>query len=94
MHVNDPDSHPKIFKMLRSLELTKFNSTDLSLATLLARLQPSTHIQLQRDLVGQLFLKTLHRNAWSFVAKPVFIPLYITDDSHKSYIIILLRFRS
>lgn len=46
MHVlKDPDSRPEIFKMLRSLDLTEFNSTYLSLATLLARLRHSTHTQ-------------------------------------------------
>ena len=46
MHVlKDPDSHPEIFEMLRSLDLAEFNSTYLSLANLLARLRHSTHTQ-------------------------------------------------
>ena len=46
MHVlKDPDSHPEIFEMLRSLDLIEFNSTYLSLASLLARLRNSTHTQ-------------------------------------------------
>ena len=46
MHVlKDPDSHPELFKMLRSLDLTEFNSTYSSLAALLARLRRSTHTQ-------------------------------------------------
>ena len=46
MHVlKDPDSHPEIFEMLRSLDLIEFNSMYLSLANLLARLRHSTHTQ-------------------------------------------------
>jgi len=46
MHVlKDPDNRPEIFKMLRGLDLTEFNSTYSSLATLLARLRRSTHAQ-------------------------------------------------
>ena len=46
MHVlKDPDNRPEIFKMLRSLDLTEFNSTYSLLATLLARVRRSTHTQ-------------------------------------------------
>jgi hypothetical protein len=38
--------NPEIFKMLRTLDLREFNSTYLSLATLLARLRRSTHTQI------------------------------------------------
>ena len=38
--------NPEISKMLRMLDLTEFNSTYLSLATLLARLRRSTHTQI------------------------------------------------
>jgi len=41
--LKDPDGHPEIFEMLRVLDLKEFNSTYLSLATLVARLRRSTH---------------------------------------------------
>src|ERR1700738_4300399 len=43
--LKDPDSHPRIFEMIRNLDLVEFSSTYLSLPTLLARLQRSTHTQ-------------------------------------------------
>jgi len=47
MHVlEDPDSRPEMFEMLRSLDLLEFNSTYLSLANLLARLPHSTRTQI------------------------------------------------
>ena len=37
MHIlKDPDNHPEILEMLRSLNLLEFNSTYLSLANILA----------------------------------------------------------
>jgi len=46
MHIlKDPDSHPEILEMLRSLNLLEFNSTYLSLANLLARRRHSTRTQ-------------------------------------------------
>ena len=40
------EENREIFKMLRTLDLREFNSTYLSLATLLARLRRSTHAQI------------------------------------------------
>ena len=44
--LKDPDSHPAIFKMLRMLDLSEFNSTYRSLASLLARLRRSSQTQI------------------------------------------------
>jgi len=58
MHVlKDPDSHPEIVKMLRSLDLTEFNATYSSLATFLA-VQLTQKLHSQRRQARQLFLKT------------------------------------
>ena len=55
MHLlKDPDSHPEIFEMLRSLDLIEFNSTYLSLASLLlARLRRSTQTHIAFATPGQ-----------------------------------------
>jgi hypothetical protein len=44
--LKDPDSHPAIFEMLNMLDLDRFSSTYMSLASLLARLRRSTHTQI------------------------------------------------
>jgi hypothetical protein len=44
--LKDCEGNREIFKMLRKLDLVEFNSTYLSLATLLARLRRSTHTQI------------------------------------------------
>jgi len=44
--LKDGEGNREIFKMLRALDLIEFNSTYLSLATLLARLRRSTHTQI------------------------------------------------
>ena len=44
--LKDCEGNREIFKMLRALDLIEFNSTYLSLATLLARLLRSTHTQI------------------------------------------------
>ena len=41
--LKDPDSYPKIFEMLRMLNLQEFNAVYLSLASLITRLRRSTH---------------------------------------------------
>ena len=44
--LKDCEGNREIFKMIRALDLREFNSTYLSLATLLARLRRSTHTQI------------------------------------------------